>query len=196
MAIVAMWLQAAADATAQAGTILPGTSSNLLSSQNLLLFFIGLVALAMVTQAIVIIGFASKAGKAMKDLTETMEDFRDRVVPLIEVVMEISETTTTILRETAPKVKVIADNLVETSDLVRESAQRFDGTIADVNVRAQRQVARIDMMVTAALATTVQIAETIQHGIEVPVRKIAAVANQAKTMFDGVRARVRGYRAS
>jgi methyl-accepting chemotaxis protein len=160
------------------------------------MLFRGLVALAMVLQAIVMIGFAAKAGKALKEMMETVEDFKGQITPLIESATEISETTGQILRETAPKVKIIADNLMETSDLVRGSAERFDTTIADVNIRAQQQVARLDTMVTAALATTVQIAETIQHGIEVPARKIAAVANQAKTLFDGIRARVARARAS
>jgi methyl-accepting chemotaxis protein len=197
MAILAMWLQAAAETTAPAGANLPANSSStLVTDQNLMLLFVGLVALAMVTQAIVVIGFAAKAGKAMKDLTDIAEDFRDRVTPLIDSATEISETTTTILRETAPKMRVIADNLLETSDLVRDSAQRFDSTIADVNFRAQQQVARIDSMVTAALATTVQIAETIQRGVEVPARKIAAVASQARSMFEGIRDRVTRARAS
>jgi methyl-accepting chemotaxis protein len=197
MAIVAMWFQAAAGTAAPAGASLPaGSSSTLVSDQNLLLLFVGLVALAMVTQAIVMIGFAAKAGKAMHDMTEAVQDFKERVTPLIESATEISETTTSILRETAPKVRIIADNLLETSDVVRVSAQRFDSTIADVNIRAQQQVARIDTMVTAALATTVQIAETIQRGVEVPARKIAAVANQARSMFEGIRARVTRARAS
>jgi methyl-accepting chemotaxis protein len=142
------------------------------------------------------IAFSVKAGKAMKEMMETVEDFKGQITPLIESATEISETTGKILRETAPKVKIIADNLMETSDLVRGSAERFDTTITDVNIRAQQQIARLDTMVTAALATTVQIAETIQHGIEVPARKIAAMATQARTVFEGIRARVKGYRAS
>jgi len=198
MAIVAMWFQAAAETTAPAGANLPGSTSatSMMSDQNLMLIFVGLVALALVVQAIVMIAFSVKAGKAMKEMMETVEDFKGQITPLIESATEISETTGKILRETAPKVKIIADNLMETSDLVRGSAERFDTTITDVNIRAQQQIARLDTMVTAALATTVQIAETIQHGIEVPARKIAAMASQARTVFEGIRARVKGYRAS
>jgi methyl-accepting chemotaxis protein len=196
MAIVAMWFQAAQTTAPVGGSLPAGSSSTLMTDQNLLLLFVGLVALAMVTQAIIMIGFAAKAGKALKDISEVAEDFRDRITPLIESATEISETTTAILRDSVPKMRVITDNLLETSEVVRNSAERFDSTIADVNRRAQQQVARIDTMVTAALATTVQIAETIQHGVEVPARRIAAVANQAKTLFDGIRARVARARAS
>lgn len=199
MAIVAMWLQAAAGTatTSPAAASVPaGGSSTLVTDQNLMLLFVGLVALAMVTQAIIMIGFAAKTGKALKDISEVVEEMRDRVSPLIDTATEIGETTNAILRDTVPRMRAITDNLLETSEVVRNSAVRFDGTIADVNRRAQLQVARIDTMVTAALATTVQIAETIQHGVEVPARRIAAVANQAKTLFDGIRARVTRARAS
>ena len=113
----------------------------------------------MVTQAIIMIGFAAKTGKALKDISEVVEEMRDRVSPLIDTATEIGETTNALLRDTVPRMRAITDNLLETSEVVRNSAVRFDGTIADVNRRAQLQVARIDTMVTAALATTVQIAE-------------------------------------
>jgi len=183
--MAAMWLQ--------------GTDAISLGNAKLLMIliavFIGMVAVAMLTQTIVQIAFSVKAAKAIKGMVALVEEFNQRALPLIDSAREIAVATQYLVNDTAPKVKVIADNLLETSVLVRDSAQQFDKTIADANVRAQRQVARVDGMITAALTTTVEVAETIRHGIEVPARKIAVLATQAKAAFDAVLAKVKAMAA-
>jgi hypothetical protein len=103
-----------------------------------------------------------------------------------------------LLDATAPKVKLIGDNLarasdmlVETSEVVRTSALRFEQTIADANYRTQRQVARVDGMVTAALTTTTEIVETIGNGIRVPTQKIMGIATQLRYGLEGLYAKVK-----
>jgi hypothetical protein len=90
-------------------------------------------------------------------------------------------------------MRAIADNLVETSDLVRGTAQHFERTLADANLRTQRQMARVDGMVSAALTATVEIVETVSNGIRVPVQKIAAMAGHAKLLAEGLLAKVKSF---
>ena len=164
-------------------------------SAILLMVFIGLVAISMVVQAVVIISVTMKAGKAVKELAETAQEFKARLVPLIETATDVSRMSQSLLHDTVPKVKVIADNLVETSNVVRTSAQQFDKTFADVNLRAQRQVARVDGMVSATLTATVEAVESIQQGVRVPVQKISAVASQLRYGLEGILARIKAMAA-
>ena len=177
MAMAAIWLQ--------------GLDSFSDDGSKLMTIFIGLVALAMVAQAIALIAFAAKSAKAIKGLVDTVEDLKQRVMPLIDSATEVSRATETLLRENAPKVKTVVDNLVETSATVRSTADRLGKTIADANQRTQRQVAKVDGMVSVALATTVEIVETIADGIRGPVQVIAAVAGQAKKIAEGLLAKFR-----
>jgi hypothetical protein len=181
MAILAVWLQ-------ETYTFSSGNA-------KLLMVFIGIVALSTMAQAIVAISVSMKAGKAVKDLAETAEELKTKVLPLIETAMDVSRMSQSMLRDAAPKVRVITDNLVETSNAVRASAQQFDRTFADVNHRAQRQVARVDGMVSATLTATVEAAESIQQGIRVPVQKITAVASQVKFALEGMLAKVKAMAA-
>jgi hypothetical protein len=182
MAMLAMWF----------------LETDAISSGNakLLMIFIGLVALAMVSQAVVQIAFSIKATKAIKGLVETVEEFKEKTLPLIDSARQIGLTTQSLISDAAPKVKAITDNLLETSEAVRGSAQRFDRTFADANVRAQRQVARVDGMVTAALTATVEVVETINQGVRVPARKVAMMATQAKFAFEGLLARLKARAAA
>jgi methyl-accepting chemotaxis protein len=169
---------------------------------KLLMAFIALVAISMLVQAIVTISVSIKAAKAMKDLAATAEEFKTKALPLIDSMRDMGHTAHKLLHDTAPKVKVITDNLVETSNtlvetsnVVRHSAQEFDKTIADANIRTQRQVARVDGMVTATLNTTAEIVETVSNGIRVPAQKIAAIAGQAKSALEGMLARFKSMGA-
>ena len=143
---------------------------------NLLTVFIGLVALAMLVQAIALVVLAAKSVKAIKGLTEAVDELKQKALPLIDSATQISRTAESLLSENAPKVRAIADNLLETSDIVRGTAQHFEETLSDANLRTQRQVARIDGIVTAALTATVEIVETIGNGIRGQALVACAVA--------------------
>lgn len=164
----------------------------------LIMIFIGLVAVAMAVMAIALIVVAVTAKKAINGLTETADELKGKVLPLIDVATEMSKTGQAILNDTAPKVKHITDTLVdasetlaETSKAARSAVQQFDTTIADINVRTQRQVARVDGMVTSALTATIDAVETVSRGLRGPAEKVAAAAGRAKLFAEGLLAKVR-----
>jgi hypothetical protein len=165
-----------------------------LSSGNsrLLMVFVGMVAIAMSAQAVALIAMAIGAAKARKRGLEIAEEVRVKLLPVIDGTQEI-------LRDTAPKLKVITENLVETSHVVRSKAQEFDATLSDVNLKTRAQAARVDGMVTATLTATSEIVGIIQQSIKVPVREVAGLMNGLKAGLDVLVGRARsfgGFRAS
>jgi uncharacterized protein YoxC len=178
---------------------------SLASTNHLIMIFIGLVAVAMTIMAVALIVVAIGAYKAMKGMTATVDELKGKVLPLIDVATEISKSGQAMIKDAEPKVKHITDALVDASDTLAETSkaarsavQQFDNTITDVNMRTQRQVARVDGMVTTALTATVEAVETISRGIKIPTQKIVAFAGQAKLFAEGFLARFRsnGARAA
>jgi methyl-accepting chemotaxis protein len=171
---------------------------DLAKTNHLIMIFIGMVAVAMTVMAIALIVMAVVGVKAIKSVMTTVEDVTGKALPLIESATEISRTSQDLLRDVGPKVKVITDNvmqasetLAETSKAARATIQQIDATIADANQRTQKQVARVDGMVTVALTTAAEVAEAIGNGIRVPAQKIAAAATQAKAVAEGLLAKIR-----
>jgi methyl-accepting chemotaxis protein len=169
----------------------------------LIMIFIGLVAVAMVVMAIAMIVVAITASKAVKGMTARAEELAGKVLPLIEVVTDISKSSQALLNDTAPKVRRITDTLVDASDTLAETSktarsavQQFDSTITDINMRTQRQVARVDGMVTSALTATIDAVETVSRSLRVPAQKVAAAAGQAKLFAEGLLAKVRSAAAT
>jgi uncharacterized protein YoxC len=184
MMMLAMWLQGA-DALSAIDT-------------KLLIVFIGVVALALLVQAIALIVVSSKASKALTSMVETVDVLKQRSLPLIDAATSISRTTETLIRENSLKVRAIADNLVETSDTLVEASrsarvtiEQIGATVADANRRTQRQVARVDDMVSATLTATVEVTNTIINGVRVPAQKIATIASQAKNFAEAFFAKLK-----
>src|SRR5882762_5191550 len=95
--------------------------------------------------------------------------------------MMMIESTHEMVQDAWPKVKIITENLVETSHVVRSKAREFDATASELNMKARVQAARVDGMVTSVLNTTAEISDTLQRAVKVPVREF--------------RGRVKGLRA-
>jgi hypothetical protein len=163
IAMSGMWLQ-------DAGSISSGNS-------RLLMIFVGLVAVAMVVQAIAVIVLAVGAAKASKRALEMADELRGKITPFID-------TTHSLIQDSAPKVKVITENLAETSHIVRRKAVEFDATATEVNMKARAQAARVDGMVSGVLDTTSEISQTIQRAVKVPVKEFAGLVNGFKAGLD------------
>ena len=158
-----------------------------LSSGNTkwLMIFVGLVAFSMLVQAIALIVIAVGAAKARKRGLQIVEEMREKVMPVVIGAQEI-------IRDTAPKLKVITENLVETSHTVRRKAAEFDATASELNTKARVQAARVDGMVTSVLNTTQDISETLQRAVKVPVREFTGLVNGFKAGVDVLVGRAKG----
>ena len=171
-------------------------------TRHLILIAIGLMAVAIAVISAIMLVIGVKAMKTIKELGETAQEVKIKVMPLLDEVMQISRTSRILLDDAAPKIKVISENLVktsetlvETSKVARGAVERIDVTVTDANMRAQRQVARVDGMVSAALTTTAEVADTIVNGIRVPAQKIAVMVTQAKYVAEGLMEKVKSMGA-
>jgi hypothetical protein len=163
MIMSAMWLQ-------DADSLSSGNS-------RLLMIFVGVVALSMLTQAIVFVIAAIGAAKVWHRLLVIGEEVRAKAVPAIE-------NTQAMVRDLHPKLKIISDNLMETSYIVRSQVQEFDSTATDLNQKTRAQAARVDGIVTSVLDSTAGIAATIQKGVQIPVREFSGIMNGLKAGLD------------
>lgn len=158
-----MWLQ-------DGGSFSSGTS-------RWLVIFVGVIAAAMIAQAIAVAVVALGALKAGKRALDIVDDMRTKLMPMVESTHEM-------VQDARPKVKIITENLVETSHVVRAKAAEFDVTASELNMKTRAQAARVDGMVTSVLNTTADISETLQRAVKVPVREFAGLVNGFKAGLD------------
>ena len=142
-----------------------------------LMIFVGMVAVAMLVQAIAIVVMAVGAAKASKRGLEIAEEVKAKLMPVLH-------SSHGMIQDASPKVKIITENLVETSHTVRRKAAEFDVTATDLNLKTRAQAARVDGMVTSVLNTTSDVSETLQRAVKVPVREVAGLVSGLKAGLD------------
>jgi hypothetical protein len=172
VSMVGMWLQEPAGITP--------------ANTKLLVIFVGIVAFSMLVQACALIAVAAGAAKARKRGIEIAEELREKVMPLIASTQEI-------VRDSGPKVKIITENLVEASHVVRSKAAEFDATASDLNAKARAQAARVDGMVTGVLNSTSEISNTLQRAVQVPVKELTGLVNGFKAGLDVLVGRAKSF---
>jgi uncharacterized protein YoxC len=155
-------------------------------NSRLLMIFVGMVAAALIVQAIALVVMAVGAAKARKRVLAIVEEVRDKAMPAIA-------STQDFIQNTAPKMMTLAENLVETSNVVRNKAAEFDATLSDVNSKARVQTARLDDIVTTVLTGTAEAVNAIQAGIRVPVREFNGIMNGLHAGLNVLIGRAKGF---
>ena len=159
------------------------------------------ISVAVLTLLLVIGGavVAAQVLKLAKSISNVATDLQGKANPILQEVAVISKHTREMLEDAKPKIATITDHIAKTSVTLSETAvttkatvEKLQATVADANARTQRQVARVDGMVSAALTTTADVVESINHGIRVPAQKIAQAATQAKVVVEGLLDRIKG----
>ena len=165
-----------------------GLESDSISAGNTkwLMFFVGLVAVSMLAQAVVVIVAAVGAAKTGKRLLAIAEEFHTRATPILD-------SAEGLVKETVPKIKTISNNLVDASEVLKAKAHQFDSTLTDVNQKTKAQVARVDSMISTGLTAAGSLAEMIHQGIRTPVREAVGVVNGFKAGLDVLLSKSKGF---
>jgi hypothetical protein len=152
-----------------------GLETDSISAGNtrLLMIFIGIVALSLLSQAILFAFMALGAKRTQARVLAIAEELRARAIPILDISEDL-------IKDTVPKVKTITQNLLETSHIARAKATEFDATLTDANRRAKATIVRIDDMVENALTATGALAEMVHQSVRKPVLEVSGLMNGLK----------------
>jgi methyl-accepting chemotaxis protein len=181
------------------------------ADSHLVMLFIGLVAFALVTQAVVMLGMAFGAFKAQKTIQGQIEEIKLKLLPLLDksnvLVADLTPKLTQIatrataisgnvedisclvrekMHELSPTITAANETLKQANETVREANQKTREQVDRVNGAVTEQVNRVNGLVTGVLDMTAQVGKSIQQGVEKPVREVSGVV-------EGVKAGVKSF---
>ena len=89
--------------------------------------------------------------------------------------------------ETVTKVSSqVGETVTKVSGQVGETVTQVNSTVQDVNGKTKAQVQRVNGIVSEALNSTEEVSRSIQHGIRVPVDKVAGWVVAARKGVEGL----------
>jgi methyl-accepting chemotaxis protein len=87
----------------------------------------------------------------------------------------------------SPKLKHIAENMVQVSDILRSETQHITVSVSDVVERTHQQATRVDHIVSSTLDGIGQATAAVQEGISAPIRHLTGVLDGLRAGFDSLR---------
>jgi hypothetical protein len=150
------------------------------SDNKLILAFLGLLAVAVLLQACVLLAMAIGARKTHVKIVALIETFEERLNPLLD-------TTRVLLDDAAPKVRLITTNVAEASYILREQVENISGTVDEFNARARNRIVMADEMISLGLHSLNRAVETIQDGMVAPLRQLSGLLAGLRTGVDVLR---------
>ncbi|MGH9490964.1 MAG: hypothetical protein ACRD17_10675 [Terriglobales bacterium] len=139
--------------------------------------FIAVTAIAVILQAIILLGLARAVGKLAQRGDKVLTQLESRLPRML------SESES-LIRESRAKVDLAGNHVVEISALVRDQVQRADALLVDLTERARLQIIRLDETMSTTFDKVDETATLIQHSIIRPIRDTAAVIRGIRTGVD------------
>lgn len=150
------------------------------SSQTFLLIFAGVVALALLLQAIVLMAIFFGTRKAMKAAQKEIEDLRAQTLPFVK------EGRDFFLR-VAPKVEETSVDLAAVVHTLRAECTQLQSVANKFVDRASQQANRLDSMTTAVLDAADRAGEVISQMVHKPMRQVSGILASVKAVIDTLR---------
>ena len=130
--------------------------------------FILLTGLAVMLQA----GILLAMYLAMRKSTMLMEDLAAEVKTKVLPTVAQAEAMLTDIR---PKLQVIAENLQDSTTVLRDQVERMDATVKDAVDRGRLQIIRADELLTRTLDRVEQTSDMVHNTVISPVRQLSGL---------------------
>jgi methylthioribose-1-phosphate isomerase len=129
--------------------------------EGLLTLFVALTAIAIVTQAGVLLGIYVMSRRLSDQVERFMKDTREMMVPV---------------RSIAENLRIASANIVEIGLSARDQFRRVEAMVTDTGEALHMQLERFDRVSQNIIDRINETAEIVQDSVVRPAREVAAVA--------------------
>jgi uncharacterized membrane protein YdfJ with MMPL/SSD domain len=129
--------------------------------ESLLTIFVALTAIAVMTQAGVLVAIYMVSKRHSEQMERFMNETRELMVPI---------------RSITENLRVASANIVEIGNVAREQFRRVEGMVSDTHEVLQTQLARLDTATREVVERVTGTAQVLQDSVVRPVREVAAIA--------------------
>ena len=129
--------------------------------EGLLTLFVALTAIAIFTQALVLVGIYFLSKRLSEQVDRFMKDTREMMVPI---------------RSVAENLRTASANLVEIGLSARDQFRRVEAMVTDTGEALNVQIERFDRVSQNVIDRINETADIVQDSVVRPAREVAAVA--------------------
>jgi uncharacterized protein YoxC len=150
-----------------------------MNHETLLLICIALIALAMCTQAIVLLAIFVGIGKAAKSIKQDVGEIKSSVLPVLG-------TTRDLFTRLAPKVESTVTDVAELAKTFRAQAADVEVSVGQLLTDVRKQTTRVDSMLTGALDALDKASAYVVKTVGKPVRQLSGIMASLKAFVEAM----------
>lgn len=136
--------------------------------ENLLIFSIVVIGLAVLLQAGILVSMFLAIKKTSAKVESLAEEVKTKVLPAAELAHSM-------MADLRPKIETVVDNVSVSTTVLRTQLERVDATLTDIVDRTRLQVIRADEFVTGTMDKLEETREAVQRTVVSPVRHISGL---------------------
>lgn len=130
--------------------------------------FVGVTSAAVVIQAGILVGLYVAVRKSTSRMEALATEVKTKVMPTVD-------TAQSMLVEWRPKMDTIANNVSETSTVVRGQIERLDATVTDIVDRTRLQVIRADELLNRTMDRIEETTDVVHRTVVSPIRQLSGL---------------------
>lgn len=157
-----------------------------------LVVFVLLAAVAILLQALVMVGIYFALQNLRRDILGIQVDTKQK----LEALNQMSQRVIEFVADSREPVRTLTNNLAEISRTLRERTAQWDGVAEDLADRTRLQIIRLDQLVTALVERAESTAGVVEKSILTPVQEVTAVLAGIRKGLDFLFTRRRGTSVS
>ena len=145
------------------------------------LAFVGIAALALLMQTIILLAIYLGVSKATKSMKEEIEDMRSSVMPIVDNTREL-------ITRLSPKVEETVIDVAELAHGLRVHAAEVEVSLEEMLARVRKQTSRIDTMFSGTLDAVDHASTFVAEAVSKPVRQLSGLLASFKAIVESLRA--------
>lgn len=161
-----------------------------IDNQTIELALFGLVALAMVVQAFVLLATFFALRKAAQSADKKLEELRSTVLPMIASVRPMIETSRDLFTNIAPKIESASKDVAEIARSLRVQTAELQSATVEIVARAKGQAGRVDTMLSGVLDSIDRAGTYLADAVNKPIRQVSALLSSVKAAIESLRTSV------
>jgi hypothetical protein len=127
--------------------------------------FVAVTSGAVLLQAMIMVALYFAVRKSTAKMEALATEVKEKALPTMDTVQAV-------LTEVRPKVDTIANNVAESSALVRNQLARIDATLTDALDRTRLQVIRADELLNRTMDKVEETSEMVHKTVVSPLRQV------------------------
>lgn len=151
------------------------------------LIFVAIAALALLTQALILLAIFLAVKKGAASIKEDVDDIRSAVMPAMQKTRELMDRL-------SPAVEQGVTDLASMARVLRAQAEAVEETMTDVLDRVRNETSRIDAMFSGTLDAVDKASAYVTEVVSKPVRQFSGILASIRAIIESLTSPNPGYR--